>query len=256
MSAKLSVTAIVCSVLAVSAAPAAAQSPPPGTLEVVEVSQEPSRLQGGFGGLLAAPVGEFGTFVPGGAGGILGHFGFGLGGTFLSVGVETGWMRYGNHTRTVSLGSVIPDVPDASIRVNTSNDMVTLHGRIRAQTMRGRWRPYVDGLIGLTDIYTMSRVESGEQCDQFYCKDFVENANQTQSNDLALSYGGGVGLMVGIGSKRSAPKLDFSVRYLKGGRAEYLTKGALRTEGEQVIRDLHQSRTDMVTVYIGVAFGR
>jgi hypothetical protein len=51
-------------------------------------------------------------------------------------------------------------------------------------------------------------------------------------------------------------KFDVSVRYLAGGEAEYLTKGAVRWEGGQTILDVSRSRTDIVLVYIGVALGR
>ena len=46
------------------------------------------------------------------------------------------------------------------------------------------------------------------------------------------------------------------MRYLRGGRADYLTDGSLRTEGSQVIREFSRSRTDQFGVYIGVVFGR
>ena len=43
---------------------------------------------------------------------------------------------------------------------------------------------------------------------------------------------------------------------VRRGEADYLRKGALRREGGQVVLDLTRSRTDMVMIYLGVAFGR
>jgi hypothetical protein len=45
-----------------------------------------------------------------------------------------------------------------------------------------------------------------------------------------------------------------AVRYLKGGRAEYLKEGSIRIEGDQVLYDVSRSTTDLVTGYIGVSF--
>ena len=48
--------------------------------------------------------------------------------------------------------------------------------------------------------------------------------------------------------------IDMAVRYLKGGRAEYLKEGSIRIEGDQVLYDVSQSTTDLITGYIGVSF--
>ena len=56
--------------------------------------------------------------------------------------------------------------------------------------------------------------------------------------------------------RQDAPSVDVSLRYMRGGTADYLVEGALRVEGSQVSRDISRSRTDTVAFYIGVAFGR
>ena len=224
------------------------------------VSDAPTRLQGGVGVVGVVPAGEFETHVPDGSAGVMGHLDVDLGGSVLSLGGEVGWMLYGDESRTVSLASLLPEVPSASVEVNTWNAMFTLHSRLRAQRRQGRWRPYVDGLFGLTDIYTKSEVKGGQVCgfDPLVGSICVEGSlgRSTQSRDFVLSYGGGVGVMVRFGSRERSPRLDIAVRYLSGGEAEYLTEGAVRRDGDQLVLDFTRSRTDMMTVYVGVAFGR
>ena len=54
-----------------------------GTSHIVAQVSEP-RLQGGVGMVAVAPVGEFKTFVPNGAGGFLGHLDVRLGNSIFS----------------------------------------------------------------------------------------------------------------------------------------------------------------------------
>ena len=51
-------------------------------------------------------------------------------------------------------------------------------------------------------------------------------------------------------------RLDIGVRYLYGGEADYLTEDGIFWASEPVVYVPHRSRTDMVMIYIGVAFGR
>ncbi len=212
--------------------------------------KEPTRIQGGLGVLAGVPLGEFGNIET--AGGVSGHFAVVLGDSVVSVGVEAAGLIYGSESRKVPLSSAIPDLPGVVVTVNTDNEMILVHGRVRAQPRRGRWRPYIDGLFGFTRIYTTTSIEEAD-CDAFSCTSGISAMNQ---GDFVPSFGGGAGVMVGFGSPPHLAKLDVSVRYLRGGEADYLTEGAIRREGGQAFADISRSRTDMVLVYIGVAFGR
>ena len=213
-------------------------------------AREFDRWQIGGGFLEAAPVGEFETFVPGGAPGVLAHVSRSLGGSIFSLGAVLAWNQYGSETRSLSLGPLVPEVPDTTLDVRTYNAIVDLHARVRAQLPRGRFRPYVDGLFGFTNIYTTSEVKGEDDCDGCV----LESASQ--SSDFVPSYGGGAGVMINFTSRERVPRLDIAVRYLRGGRADYLTEGSVRTEGGEVIREFSRSRTDRFGVYIGVVFGR
>ena len=220
-----------------------------------QTEKRPTRFQGGIGFVRMEPVGEFSTFVPNAAPGVLLHLDYGLGETLFRVGGEFAWARYGQTTRTVALGALVPEVPDASIDVQTDNALLTLHGRVRAQVRRGRWKPYADGLVGFTSLYTRSEVEANQFCDDGSTCDSPSDG-YTHERDYVLSYGGGAGVMFRILPRQDAPSVDVSLRYMRGGTADYLVEGALRVEGSQVSRDVSRSRTDTVAFYIGVAFGR
>jgi hypothetical protein len=213
-------------------------------------TREFDRWQAGVAFLQAAATGDFETFVPDGAPGILTHVNRSLGGSIFSLGADVTWNQYGSETRSFSLGPLVPEVPDASLKVHTYNAMVGLHGRLRAQLPRGRFRPYVDGLVGFTNIYTTSQVKGDDDCEGCVLE------SESQSSDFVLSYGGGAGITINFISRERVPRLEVGLRYLRGGRADYLTEGSLRTEGDQVIRDFSRSRTDRLGVYVGIVIGR
>ena len=76
-------------------------------------------------------------------------------------------------------------------------------------------------------------------------------------SDFAFSYGMGGGLMVRLYHREKgafAIFIDSGIRYLKGGKAEYLSEGdILRTDG-MAMYNVNYSNTDLLTAHIGVAF--
>lgn len=243
-------------VLVVCTGPVLAQAPKPDA-----PPPKLARIEAGAGLLVSVPVGEFGSSVGAGSGFSL-NVGTRLGESVLSLAGEGAYWWYGREARTIALGTVVPDAPDTSVRVSTDNAVFLLHARVRAQPTQGRWRPYVDGLVGFTDLVTKTSVDAleadcrivtgillgliGANCEPAHI------GGATNVRDFALSYGGGAGIKIG-----SPPYwFDVSVRYLTGGEADYLRKGALRREGGLAILDITRSRTDMVMIYIGVAVGR
>ena len=143
------------------------------------------------------------------------------------------------------------------MEVNRSYDIILFHGRVRAQRREGRVRTYVDGLVGLTNIFTRTSIEGDVTCTGTVpgsCVDTGDSA--TNIDDVAFSAGGGAGFMVGFGKSPRSARLDVSVRYLHGGEAEYLTEGAIRWGSDAATLLPHRTQTHIVLVDIGVAFGR
>ena len=82
----------------------------------------------------------------------------GLGESIFSVGGEVGYMGYGHVNREVDVSSLIPEIPNATLSVTTTNYMIPI-ARLRAQRKSGRWRPYVDALFGGNLISTDTSID-------------------------------------------------------------------------------------------------
>lgn len=245
------VRAILCSVCLLCATNVTAQSQ--------RSPERPLRLQVGLGLLGAGAVGDFGAGVDG-AWGALVHMDVGLGRSPFSLGGEFGGMGYGAESRSVYIGNLIPDIPNLSVKVNTDNEMWLGHLRVRAQRGVGRWRPYADGLLGFTRLSTRTSIKGALSCSSVLqagvtCSSETA-AEATNAKDSVPSYGGAAGVMIGFRQSPRSPRLDLSVRYHRGGVAEYLTEGAIVREGDRATFNLSRSRTDMVMAYCGVNIGR
>jgi len=209
------------------------------------------RFQGGASFVQAFAVGDFSERVNLAVGGV-GYVDVGLGDSIFSVGGEIGYLGYGHVHRNVDVSSLIPEIPHASLSVSTTNYMVPMHARLRAQRKYGRWRPYADVLFGGNLISTDSSIDCSAS-DNATCSG---TTSATNAEDFVLSIGGAGGVMIAFSRRPTVPRLDLSFRYLRGGEGTYLTKGAIRREGSTAILDLSRSRTDMVGLYIGAVFGR
>jgi hypothetical protein len=209
------------------------------------------RFQAGASFVQGFAVGDFSERVNLAAGGLL-QLDVGLGDSIFSVGGEIGYMGYGHANRTVDVSSLIPEIPNAKLSVSTTNYMVPMLARLRAQRSGGRWRPYADALFGGNLISTDTSIDCSANNNSTCSGD----NSATNAEDFVLSIGGGGGVMIAFSDRPRVPRLAVSFRYLRGGEATYLTKGAIRREGSTAIVDLSRSRTDMVAVYIGAVFGR
>lgn len=178
----------------------------------------------------------------------IGHFSYNFPNSPFSIGVSFGVLVYGYEKREEPFSTPIPDV---IVNVSTTNAIYMCHFLFRVQTRKGMIRPYLDGLIGFNYLSTDTRVRSRH----------YTVARSNIINDLAFSGGAGGGLMIQVYSKKGNKKkrpygvyIDLGVRYLKGGRAEYLKEGSVRLEDGQILYDASKSTTDLVTGHIGVSF--
>jgi hypothetical protein len=190
------------------------------------------------------PRGEFSENVTNNGYGAGGLFLVRLGPTPFLVGGDAGVVIYGSESRREPFSTTIPNV---DVTVSTSNNILLAHTVLRIQPQEWRIRPYADGLIGLKHLFTRTSIT-----DDF---DGEVIASTTDLSDTTFSYGFGVGVQVPISKIRGgAVLLDGNVRYLRGGRADYLRKGSIREVDGQVIYDVFASRTDVMAVQIGVTF--
>lgn len=191
------------------------------------------------------PRGEFNDNVDNNGYGVGGQFLYRLPRSPFLVGVDAAFANYGTERRRESLSSTIPEL---EIQVRTTNNIGWVHALLRAQPQTGRVRPYLDGLVGLKHFYTQTSINS----------DFSNEtlAASTNSRDTALSYGIGGGVQIHLAdlTRRSQIVLDTKLRYLRGGEAIYLRRGSIIREGGEVILDFQRSRTDVLSLQVGVTF--
>lgn len=251
MATSMKATVLLCGLWLVTASGARAQTP--------QSSNDGPRFQIGAGFLGGGAVGDFSKHV-GGTAGVLLHGDVGLPKSPFNIGGEFSFMQYGSETRRVDVGNLIPDIPDLSLKVDTDNEIWMAHARVRAQRRVGLLRPYADGLFGVAHLSTTTSISGALTCSgtpQTGTSCSSETAAEaTNASDTAPSYGGTVGLLIGSRTHAPAVRLDLSVRYLRGGVADYLTKGAIVRQDGRAILNVSRSRTDMVLAYVGVAVGR
>lgn len=205
--------------------------------------------------LLAFPQGEFEENVSEVGYGLGGGFGYHLGASPLMIGAEIQYIRYGNETRREPFSNTIPDV---FVEVETSNNILLFHPLLRLQSTAGAFRPYLDGMIGLSYFFTQTVVRDEDDFDD------EEIASSTNQDDSVLSYGFGGGLMIRVyqsekqnragHTKRRELLIDFRVRYLFGGETTYLREGSVTRDNGMVEIDPIRSTTDLMVFQIGVAY--
>lgn len=211
-----------------------------------------SKVAGGIGFLAGIPQGDFSDNLDENGFGLSGHVGYLVPGVPLMIGGELGFLIYGHESRREPFSTTIPDV---TVEVTTDNSIVLGHALLRLQPRTGALRPYIEGLVGLHYLYTSTSIknESGGE----------EVASSTNQDDVAFSAGGGAGLLIRVheraqeegssGSSLDAVFIDLRGRYLYGAEAEYLKKGSIRRQDGRVTFDTLESRTDLMTIALGVA---
>lgn len=202
-------------------------------------------FQAGIDFTTVFPVGEFRDNVDNNGYGVGGQFLYGLGKSPVFIGADLGVVVYGSQSRREILS---PSIPELRLKVTTNNNIAWTHFLVRLQSRQGRVRPYAEGLIGVKYLFTDTSISD----------DFSDEtiASDTNFSDTTFSAGVGAGVQVLLAKtgKRSDISLDTRVRYMVGGDADYLKKGSIvRTPGG-VFFDVLSSRTDTVTLQVGVTF--
>ena len=230
---------------AAETASASPQAPPPEQLP------GPGSSVAGLPGLLrfqlspkfltGVPIGRFGNKIGTTPGGAV-DFTARVAQTPVSVGAAFDYLRYGTETRRLAL---FPAVPEVISDVDTTNNLFRAHALVRFQPSTGRMRPYAEGLLGFSYVYTHTSVDLGDEGDQ---------AGTTPLGDFAPSGGAGGGVTIGLASVQDARvALDIGLRYLTGGEVDYLTRGELQRNENGVTFEPTRSPATLFALQIGIA---
>ena len=190
--------------------------------------------------LTGVPVGSFGKNV-GASPGAAVDFTARVGQTPVSVGATFDYLLYGTETRRIAL---IPEVPEVLSDVGTTNNLIRTHALVRVQSPAGRVRPYAEGLLGFSYVFTRTSVDLPAE---------GGGAGTTHLGDFAPSFGAGGGVTIGLVSGRAARLgLDTGLRYLTGSEVDYLTPGDLQRDETGVTFEPTRSRATLFGVQLGV----
>lgn len=188
----------------------------------------------------------------------LDRYGYGLTGEIFytpgpikvfGIGLDLTYMNYGSETRRAPFSNTIPDL---TVDVDRSYNMISFHPVVRIYAPLPMLRPYIDLVAGGNYIFATTTIRSR------YSNNNNGNEVATDQNfsDFAWNYGFGGGLLIDIinqpGMKLS---IDLRGRYLYGTEAEYLKEGSviINTQNGTATYNISKSTTDMLYIQAGVA---
>ncbi len=197
---------------------------------------------------LGFPQGEFKENVD--------RLGVGVSGQFLfwdpspgmpfTFGLNLGYMNYGSESRREPFSLTVPDV---TVDVDRTNNIVDFHLLFQIAPPFGTVRPYLEALFGGSYLFTETKITS---------RGSEDVASSTNFDDWAWSYGGGAGLMIKVYQNPNPDEnftslfLDLKARYIFGTEAEYLKEGSVVINNGKVSYSVTKSKTDLLTANIGV----
>jgi hypothetical protein len=188
------------------------------------------------------PQGEFKDNIDRIALGLDLTFGVDLGKSPFMVGIDLGILNYGTDKRY----EYLYDLPELWFQVEHDYNMLQALVFLRFHPAKnGRVRPYIDALAGFNYLWSDTSLDDDGD-------DEIRLA--VNYDDFAFSYGLGGGLLIKLGRKKARgieSFIDLRVRYIFGGKAEYLTKGSILVENEELTYIVYESRTDLLTLQIG-----
>ena len=164
----------------------------------------------------------------------------------FTVGLNLGYLVYGEESSSRPLSNTIPDV---FVDVDRTNSLVNFHLLFQVAPFTGTWRPYAEGLFGGAYIFTKTSVESEWSNENVF--------ETTNFDDFTWSYGAGGGLLIQIlrdEGELAALFLDLKARYVFGTNAQYLREGdiVVNPANGSVTYYVSESQTDLLTFHIGV----
>jgi hypothetical protein len=220
-------------------------------LPLIQKSYAADRFQASLNFLMAYPQNDFKTNVDRTFYGLSGEFFFRLQRSPFSLGVSLEYLNYGSETRPEPWNA---DVPEVWVDVTTRNSLFSAAAVLRLSPAEGLFRPYVEGLVGFNYIFTYTSIRDADSW-------LDDIATTTNFDDWALTYGAGAGTTLRALDVRNRQGrsvfslyLEIGLRYLKGGKAEYLRESVILRDHGSLTYTPSTSTTDLVKAHLGVVF--
>ena len=194
---------------------------------------------GGTGGI-SVPTGEFADtwgkdmFTFGG------HFAVPLGILPLQGGFAFDYGTMGRSVANVPVSDPALTATEGSLAVKAK--VLSYHPLLRLSPLKGKVRPYVDGMVGLRQFTTLSTVT---------VEGLEDPLSRTRNaNDFAFSAGWAAGIMVGLGG---IGYFEARVERFNSGNASYVDPASIIVDGSgNVGFNTLNSNTDAVNVLVGI----
>jgi hypothetical protein len=210
--------------------------------EYAEMTPRRSYLGGEL--TFAQPQGEFSDFVRDGWGGGV-HYLLRLDDAgWVGLRLDASLLNYGHERERVQLSNTVGG--RILLDLTTDNNIAFAGFGPQLGLPTGVLRPYVNGFVGVSYIYTESSVGGTSSGERF--------ASTTNFDDASFAYGGGGGLYVPLGRRRHPVSLDLGVSYRHNGVAEYLRHGDIVDNDDGSITLFPVvSETNLLTFQVGVS---
>jgi len=200
-------------------------------------------------GMLALPSKEFRSTInnsifnlaAGGSGGILFNpFGRKRASPIL-IGFDFGYLNY-----AIDYADAAAGVPPLKITYNVAT--YSLIGRLRPTNPKGKFVPFVDGLIGAREFYTVAKVDKN-------VSNILYNTDQpeiiSRISDTGLNFGLGAGFITGIHSVKFTCRL----MALWGRQVDYVIRHSVVVDPSgHVTYSKGSTTTSLVELQLGIQF--
>ncbi|GEM_PF-1788318 len=212
-----------------------------------------TRFETSVGPVMALPLGSFADRVRTGCPGVSLGAGLRPGGRALLLGGEIAFLVYGHDRRRDPL---TPSQPEYVVPRTVWNTIMEAHVFARWSFAPARLTPFVEALAGISSLRTDSNVEGAALAENY------PGIRSILHTDTAVSGGVGVGVTVLVRDAREAqpdPRrgeltgarkrilLDIDLRWIGGGRADYLIEDSIREVGGETVYGLIRSPTSRLT---------
>lgn len=196
---------------------------------------------------VARPQGEFHDFVDAGFGGGIHYLLRADRDGWLGLRVDASVLNYGHERQRVLLSPTIGG--RIAVDLNTDNNIAFVGVGPQVGLPTGQFRPYVNGFVGVSYIFTQSSVGGTYSGETF--------ASTTNYDDASFAYGAGAGLYIPVNRRGSRPvSLDAGVQYRHNGQADYLLEGGITDHPDgSITLDPIRSQTNLVNFHVGVSVG-
>lgn len=158
----------------------------------------------------------------------------------LQLGLAFGYGIMGKDVSTVTVSD--PSLLATEGQLTVKAKVLSYHPFLRFSPSKGRVRPYVDGLVGMRQFTTQSRV-TVEGLDKPLSK-------ERNANDFVMSSGWAAGLMIGVGE---IGYIEARVERFHSGKTTYVDPSSITTDSDgNVTFNTLNSATGAVNVLLGL----